>query len=188
MNPTFKSLGFSLLIFLIAGAPATKPTSQPVMQSMAEDLIHYVAPPDPWVSHDTNVADSVYFQTPKGDSAIQAIYAPKDFVLSSAEDGAMAAQMVQQIRKEHQDKKVEMVQPPKIIIDKRFDIVIHEKFKVSKDVTEDETHLYKSVGPRVVMVTVSCLSDDKKIIDAAHKAAEDLLASCKFNRKAFKKQ
>ena len=44
--------------------------------------------------------------------------------------------------------------PAKIERDKRFAIVIHEKYKAG-NLTADELHLYKAVGPRVVMLTVN---------------------------------
>jgi hypothetical protein len=187
MNPTTKSLGVLLFASLLAAGPASQPTSQPAMQSMSNDQIHFVAPDAPWVAKAVKAPDTAYYQTTKGDSALQAQWAPKDFELSPDTDDQFAVQISKDLKKKHQDTNTEMVLAPKILKDKRFDIVIHEQFKISKDITEDELHIYKSVGPRVMMVVVSCVSDDPTVIDAAHKAAEDMLDSCKFNRKAFKK-
>jgi hypothetical protein len=187
MKPAIKSLGFVLFASLLAASPTSKPASQPAMQAMANDQIHFVAPGDPWVAKTVKSPDTAYYQSAKGDSAFQAQWAPKDFQLSADSDDQFAVQISKDLKQKHQEAGTEMVLAPKIEKDKRFDIVIHEQFKINKDITEDELHIYKSVGPRVMMVVVSCVSDDKDVIEAAHKAAEDMLDSCKFNRKAFKK-
>jgi hypothetical protein len=156
---------------------------------MCDDQIQYLAPGDPWKAYEAKAPDTIYFQDATNKSALQAQWAPKDFQLSSDTNGSFAVQIAKDLKKKHQDAREKMVQEPKILKDKRFDIVIYERFKLGADgkITEDQMHLYKQVGPRVMMVTVSCVSDDADLIKADHKAAEDLLASCKFNRKAFKK-
>ena len=187
MNPLSRLLVALFFAGLVAAGPASKPSSQPAMQSMSNDQIHFIAPDAPWVAKAMKDADTAYYQTAKGDSAMQAQWAPRDFQLSRDSDDQLAVQIAKDLKKGHQDKKVEMVLAPKVIKDKRFDIVIHEQFKINKDITEDELHIYKSVGPRVIMMVVSCVSSDQDVIDAAHKAAEEMIDSCKFNRKAFKK-
>ena len=79
-----------------------------------------------------------------------------------------------------------MVLEPKIEKDKRFAFIVHEKYKVGEKVA-DQLHVYKSVGPRVLMLTVNSVADDADKTAAIHGAAEDMLAAAKFNRKAFKK-
>ncbi len=183
------ALGFCL----IAARPATKPTTAPsadtsgAVQSLAAEQVQFTPPPAAdWKYRETQTPDSAYFQATKGEGAIQLLWAPKDFQLSRETAGSFAGGIVKDLKAKHAEKKDVVVLAPKIVRDSRFEIYIHEKFKVGQYV-EDELHIYKSVGPRVLMATVSTVEKDEAAVTATHKAAEDLLASAKFNRKAFKK-
>jgi hypothetical protein len=75
---------------------------------------------------------------------------------------------------------------PKIEKDKRFAFIVHEKYKVGEK-TADQIHVYRAVGPRVLMLTVNSVADDADKTASIHAAGKDMLAAAKFNRKAFKK-
>ncbi len=175
-----------LCLLQIAATPTTNPTSQPT-GSMVQDQVHFTPPPDPWVQKEVKTADSVFFQNPKGDCAFIATWEPKDFDLNPDDVGQVSVAILKQLKEKHIAQKQEMLIVPKIVKDKRFDIVIVERFKVSDTVTQDQVHLYKEVGPRVMVVACSSVSTDEQTIADTHKIAEDFLVSCKFNRKAFKK-
>ncbi len=175
-----------LLLSQLAAGPSTKPSTQP-SGTMVKDQVHFTPPPDPWVQKETKVPESVFFQNSKGDCAIIATWRPIDFDLNPTNVGSRAADFVKILKDSHIAKKQQMLIGPKIVKDKRFDIVIVERFKFSETVTQDQVHLYKEVGPRVMDVAASSVSTDEDLIAETHKIAEDFLASCKFNRKAFKK-
>jgi hypothetical protein len=175
-----------LCLFQLAATPTTKPATQP-SGSMVQDQVHFTPPPNPWVQKEVKTPDTAYFQNEKGDCALQATWAPKDFDLNPTNVGQMSVAILKALKDGHVAKNQEMLIPPKIVKDKRFDIAIVERFKVTDSITEDEVHLYKEVGPRVMMVTASSVSTDEDLIAETHKIAEDFLVSCKFNRKAFKR-
>jgi hypothetical protein len=176
-------LGICAFLSLIAADPASKPAVGPDT-SIARDQYHFPAPPvDEWKAIKPDPAsDSITFLNKKGDGVIQLVVLPKD----ASDDPAGAGEMVRQIKLQRAEKHVEMVMGPKIEIDKRFQIVIHEKYKAGDHVA-DQIHVWASVGPRVLMLTVNSVSDDADKSAAIHAAGEDMLAATKFNRKAFKK-
>ncbi len=55
--------------------------------------------------------------------------------------------------------------------------MIHEKYKAG-NLTADELHLYKAVGPRVVMLTVNTVAADADVVTATHDLGKSVLASC----------
>jgi hypothetical protein len=175
----------AITIVALAAAPASQPTDG--QNSLANNQVLFIPPPaDAWKYRQTKTPDSAYFQNTKGDSAIQLLWAPKDFQITPDIVGDIAGGIIKDLKTKHARQNVVVVMQPKIIKDKRFEIYIQEKFKVG-DVTEDELHIDRSVGPRVLMATVCCVASDDDVLAATHKAGEDLLASAKFNRKAFKK-
>jgi len=178
-----------ILTACLAAAPAPAPTSQPAaadLVAIGNNFALFVAPPSPpWNVRQTPNAslDVVYFQNANADGAIQFILAKPDFQIEPETAGQFAAAIVKTLKEKRQQDGNEVVMPATIEHDHRFDIVIHEKFKVG-DATEDELHLYKSVGPRTVMVTASCVSPDPAVVADTFTAAKASLASAKFNKKA----
>jgi hypothetical protein len=187
MNPITRSLGFVLFASLLAAGPASKPASGPDM-SFARDQYHFPAPPTPgWTAVKPDpAAENITFINEKHDGAIQMVLLPKDASVDPDIAMNVAVAMVKQIKEDRAKAGTEMVMEPKIEKDKRFAIVIHEKYKAGKNVA-DQLHIYKSVGPRVVMMTVNSVADDDDKTADIHAVGESLLDSVKFNRKAFKK-
>jgi hypothetical protein len=187
-SPTQNWLTVFLALALLAGAPATGPAIGPDM-SIAKDQYHFPAPAvDEWkaVKPDPD-AESITFLNSKEDGAIQLVLLPKDASVDPDIAMNVAVAMLKQIKADRAKQGVEMVMQPKIEKDKRFAIVIHEKYKVKNDQVADQLHVYKSVGPRVLMLTVNSVAIDADRTAAIHAAGEDLLDAVKFNRKAFKK-
>ena len=83
--------------------------------------------------------------------------------------------------------KQEMLTPPTAVKDKRFDIAIHERFRVKDEVVEDEMHVFKSIGPRTVEVTIATISEDADVVKKTFEDGEAVLAGATYDRKAFKK-
>lgn len=178
-------IGASLLL---AAGPTSKPTPGPDT-SIASDQYHFPAPPSPeWTAIKPDpTAESITYINAKHDGVIQVVLLNKDASVDPDIAGQVAVAIVKQLKADHIQKHVEMVMEPKIERDKRFAIVIHEKYKVGAQVA-DQLHVYRSVGPRVLMLTVNADSDDPDKNVQIHKDGEDLLAAVKFNRKAFKRE
>jgi hypothetical protein len=187
MNPTIKSLGFVLFASLLAASPTSKPAAG-ADTSIAKDQYHFPAPPSPeWTAVKADPdAESITYSNAKHDGAIQMSLLPKGESVDPDAAADYAAEVIKLLNERHQNAHTVVVMQPKIEKDKRFAIVIHEKFKVG-DLTEDELHIYKSVGPRVIMLAVFSVSDDADKTTQIFGDAKDLLDSVKFNRKAFKK-
>jgi len=192
MNPTLrfiKSLGLILCITAsIAAGPATKPAAG-VDTSIAKDQYHFPAPPAPeWSAVNPDpAAESITFLNAGHDGAIQLVLLAKDADVGPGVAMNVAVAIVKQLKQQHAEQKTVMVMDPKIEKDKRFAIVIHEKYKVG-DAVADQLHIYKSVGPRVLMLTVNTTAADPDKVASVQKDAEEMLAAAKFNRKAFKKE
>jgi hypothetical protein len=170
----------------LAASPASQPASSGDLVSIGDDLVRFVAPPPTnWtVRQAANAtADVVYFvHTPKADAEMQFMLAKADFRMSPDTVGQFAAGIVKSLRDKRQKDGTHVVMPATIEHDRRLDIVIHEKFTVGA-VTEDQMHLYKSVGPRTLMLTVSTVSPDPASAADTFAAAKTSLASAKYNRK-----
>ena len=186
-------------VILLAAGPAAKPNSKPDITatskpaagpdtSIARDQYHFPAPPEEqWSAVKPDpAADSITYINKAHDGAIQLVLLAKDASVDSNVAMNVAIAVVKQLKQQHAEQKTQMVMDPKIEKDKRFAIVIHEKYKVG-DKVADQLHIYKAVGPRVLMLTVNSTSDDPDNVAMTQKVAQDLLAAAKFNRKAFKK-
>lgn len=90
----------------------------------------------------------------------------------------MGPAIVRTLRQNHKNAGQKIIMDPKIERDSRFDLRVHEKYEQG-DKVADELHLYRDLGPRVVMVTASAMgqSKDAKTI---HKAGEQVLLSAKW--------
>ena len=179
-----------LLTACLAAAPATAPTASPPatkpvlgdLVSLGDDLVHlYAPPPERWTLLPTKVAsvNLAYFQADDKKSAIQFELAAADFQISPDLAGQMAVGIVKSLKEMRRKSGTAVVMQPTIEKDRRFDIVVHERFKVG-DNTVDEMHLYKSVGPRTVMVAASSVSDDPDAVAGTFAAAKASLATVKY--------
>src|SRR5450432_3013316 len=90
----------AIVVFVAGAGPASRPTSGPVgeRQSLANDLIRFVAPPNPpWTTGERKGdAESVVFVNTSRDGAIQIALLPK----SANVDREVAEQVAVAIRKE----------------------------------------------------------------------------------------
>jgi hypothetical protein len=181
-----KRAGVFGLLALLAASPASQPDSGPDT-SIANDQYHFPAPPpDEWTAVNPDPsADTIAFLNKQHDGAIQLVLLNKDASVDRDVADNVAVAIVKQIKESHAEKKDVMVMQPKIERDKRFAVVVHEKFKVGNSVA-DQIHVYRAVGPRVLMLTVNSVATDPEKAAAIHAAGEDMLAAAKFNRKAFK--
>jgi hypothetical protein len=180
-----------LMTTALAAAPASRPAppaTRPAtgdLVSLGNDLVRFYAPPpDDWVLRATKPVspNRVYFQAADKKSAVQVELASADFTIDAQSVGPMAAAIVKSLKEKRDKDGTEMVLAPKVEHDRRFDIIVHERFKLG-DNTIDELHLYKSVGPRTVMAEASTVLEDPDAAAAVFAAAKTSVASAKWNKK-----
>ena len=179
--------GLFCLVMLLAAAPTSKPAAG-VDTSIANDQYHFAAPPaDQWsaIKPDPS-ADSITLINQAHDGEIQMQLLPRDASVSPDIAMNVAVAVLKQLKATHEQNHDVVILQPKIIKDKRFAFCIHEKFKVGDNVM-DRLHIYKAVGPRVLLVTANSLTQDESKITAIQTTGEEMLDGAKFNRKAFKK-
>ena len=173
----------SLMTVLLGAAPATAPTAD----SIANGLYHFTPPPAAdWTSVKYNpVAEAVLFTNTTRDGQIQLSLLAKDASVDGSLADNVAVAIVKQLKETRTKNKQTMVLPPTVEKDKRFAIVIHEKYKVGEFIA-DQLHVYKAVGPRVMMMTVNSVSTDPDKTKAIHDLGEATLDGAAFVRKAKK--
>lgn len=88
--------------------------------------------------------------------------------------------VIRSLRDAHKKAGQKIVYGPKVEPDSRFVLKVHEKYQAG-DKVADELHIYRNVGPRVVMVTVNAWVSDDAAAKLIHKAGEDLAASVKWS-------
>jgi hypothetical protein len=163
-----------------AAPPSTQASGGP--DTVLHEEYLFTDPPAGWMVYHQAGDESVEFSNEHLHSVILIAFEPKDMIL----DG-MGGQMAKAIDGLPARSGGETVMHAKIEKDKRFDLKIHDKYKVHGKVG-DQLHLYKNIGPRVVEVTIACSAEDQDIIDDVFKTGQDMLAAMKFDRKAFLKQ
>lgn len=100
---------------------------------------------------------------------------PSDAEISPAMGGAI----VRQLRQNHKNAGQKILMDPKVERDPRFDLRVHEKFEQDEKMVE-QLHLYRKVGPRVLMVTANAQTDSQEKSKPVLKAAEDLALDAKW--------
>lgn len=145
--------------------------------SLIGGRLRYLPPPDDtWErAHNVNADDAAAYagRTHQGAIAIQVL--PADAQMSPQMGGAV----VRALRDAHKKADQKVLFGPKVEPDKRFALRVHEKYQ-SGDKIADELHLYRTVGPRVVMVTVNAWVTDEAGAKPIHVAGEDVLVSAKW--------
>lgn len=157
-------------------APATAPAESKRF-TLAEGLIRYT-PPDGWIEAKNVSRDDRAGFVPESRRGVLLIEVwPADGSLSAKAARAICRRIDQTRRKE----EAEVLMPATIERDKRFDLRIHERYR-QKEQTSDQLRLYRSVGGRIVVVTVNTASPDPDEVKDIHGAAEKMLLSAKSTK------
>ena len=182
--------GLSLMLFLgvqraplaaapatAPGSPATRPSTQPVpSQSLANGQIRFAPPPDDWVEATKSrrpTAAAYVSADHLGAIAIEVLPTDADVEPKTAD------LIVRKLRQGRRQSHATIVMEPTLERDDNANIRIHEKYRAA-DKIADVLHLYRKVGPRVVMVTVSALSDTPEAVQAIHDAGQQVSRSTTF--------
>jgi hypothetical protein len=110
----------------------------------------------------------------QGAIAIQVL--PPDAEMTDQMGGAV----IRSLRDAHKKANQKILYGPKVEPDNRFALKVHEKYQ-SGDKVADELHIYRDVGPRVIMVTVNAWVTDEVEAQQIHKAGEDLAFSARWS-------
>lgn len=181
------ALTFFMLLTLgaIAWSADEKPKDAAPEGSLIGGRLTFTPPPEDAWARATNVNsdDAVAYAAHSHMGAIAVQVLPADAEMTPQMGGAV----VRSLRDAHKKANQKVLFGPKIEPDKRFTVRVHEKYEVDGK-TADELHLYRNVGPRIVMVTVNAWVEDEPEAKPIHKAGEDLLASAKWAPSAKKKE
>ena len=147
-------------------------------RSLASDAISYAPPEGKWI-------EAVKSKTPMRDSFVSeshdAMIAIEVLPPSMTITPDLAAAMIKKIRENRKANAQKFVMEPTVEKDERFIIRLHEKYQI-KDKIADQLHLYRQVGPRVVLVTINCLGGED-IAKGQQEVAEKSCLSAEFKGK-----
>jgi hypothetical protein len=185
MPRTFLAAFLAFLTFAaMARSADEKPKDLPPDGSLIGGRLTFTPPPEDAWARATNVnsddAAAYAARDEKGAIAIQVL--PADAEMSPQMGGAV----IRSLRDAHKKANQKILFGPKVEPDKRFTLRVHEKYEVDGK-TADELHLYRNVGPRIVMLTVNAWVDDDHAAKPIHKAGEDLLVRARWAPSAKKK-
>jgi hypothetical protein len=139
-------------------------------------LVYTPPPADGWARAKNVTSDEAAAYASRdehGAIAIQVL--PTDAEMMPQMGGAV----IRALRDAHKKANQKIIFGPKVEPDKRFALRVHEKYQ-SGDRIADELHLYRTVGPRLVMVTVNAWVDDDTAAKPIHAAGEEVLVSAKW--------
>jgi hypothetical protein len=159
-----------------ATAPATSPSTRPASQSLANGQIRFAPPPEDWieVAKSRKPTTAAYVSSDQmGAIAIEVLPTDADVEPKTAD------LIVRKLRQRRRQAGATMLMEPTLERDETANIRIHERYRAA-DKVADVLHLYRKVGPRVVMVTVSALSDTPEAVGAIQDAGQQVSRSATF--------
>jgi hypothetical protein len=169
----------ALASVLLLSALVTAADERPAKESLLGGKVEFTPPGGDWErAHVSGAGDAAAYMNKdhkdhKGLIALQVL--PADAEMSPQMGGAI----VRQLRQNHKQAGQKIVMDPKVERDPRFDLRVHEKFQQGEK-TIEQLHLYRNLGPRVVMVTAQAQADNDEQSKPTLKAGEDLALSAKW--------
>ena len=172
-----------LLLVLVLSTCVVAAEEKPAGESLLGGKVEFTAPPaQEWErAHVTGAGDAAAYMRKDHEGMIAVQVLPADAELS----GQMGGAIVRQLRQNHKAAGQKIVMDPKVERDPRFDLRVHEKYQQS-DKTIDELHLYRNLGPRVLMVTANAQTGGDEHDKPILKSGEDLALSAKWIKPAGK--
>lgn len=141
--------------------------------------LHFSPPEDDDVwqkAKNVNSDDAAAYARHDHQGAIAIQILPPDAEMTDQMGGAV----VRSLRDAHKQANQKILYGPKVEPDNRFALKVHERYQ-SGDKVADELHIYRKVGPRVVMVTVNAWIADDAATKQIHKTGEDLAVSARWS-------
>lgn len=173
---------FSLLVVVAACAVARSSDDKQkntTDATLINGRVHFSPPADDdlWQrAENVNSDDAAAYARRDHQGAIAIQVLPPDAQVTDQIGGAV----IRSLRDAHKKANQKVLYGPKVEPDDRFALKVHEKYQSGEKVA-DELHIYRNVGPRVVMVTVNAWAADDAEVKGIHKAGEDLAASAKWS-------
>ena len=166
-----RALGLIVLV-LLAGVGIAAPAADSDQPGrLAEGKIHYM-PPEGWAENRRGGKfDTVLYLAPDK-NAVLSVEAPPDMDDISP---AAGGKLIVKLREMRKAKGQKSTLGPRVEADNRFDLKIHEKYEFKGKVF-DQVHLYRRVGPRIVMVTANALDEGDRV-QKVHEVAEAVALS-----------
>ena len=176
-------VGIALASLLLLSAVVLAANEKSEKESLLGGKVEFSPPPaDEWQkAHVSGAADAAAYMSKDHKSLIALQVLPADAQVSPQMGGAI----VRQIRENHKQAGQKIVMDPRIERDPHFDLRIHEKFEQDGK-TIEQLHLYRNLGPRVVMVTAQSQADGQDKDKSPLKAGEDVALSAKWVKPAGK--
>jgi hypothetical protein len=170
----------ALLAASIAAAPATKPAAPArVRDGLINGSVRFLVPAD-WQLSDraaNGMSVTYVFPEEKGGIVMLASQQAEGIPLNDARVKQQLAKFVLDHDNEDlKNRKMEIIDAPKLEPDARFMIKVHERFR-DGDTTVDAVHLYRGIGVNLVSVTISVNTDDKDEAKRYHDAGALMLQS-----------
>jgi len=172
-----------ILVVLVPDVRAqTRPTSAPVRnETLAQGTVAYTPPAD-WRFLGVRPDDrGVGYLRLDGLGQIVVTVTPQPQSVPDSLGAKLATQLQQTIRDEAAKGNIQIVTPPKVEVDKRFLLKMHDRFK-AQGKSADRVQFYQGVGRNLVSVVSTAFSDDPDQSKTVHDLAEQVMLSVKLNR------
>ena len=166
------------------GAEPEGEAETPATATLAGGRVEY-APPAGWASKSSEKEHARLHFSPSRESAIAIEVWPPGGQL----DGGIGGAMVRKLRETRRQNGTKVLMAAKQEKDKRFAIRIHEQYEREMPAKEgkepekrvvDQLHLYRKVGPRVVMVTINSVAKEDEQVQEVHRMGEAVAMSAKY--------
>lgn len=173
----------ALAALCLAAGPATKPTATTAPARVRDGLINgsvrFLIPADWEIVSRTDDGMSVVYHTPDKVGIVSILITQQKEAIPQ-HNALVHAQMQKTIlgwdNEDLKNRKVEVIDAPKVEPDDRFMLRVHERFK-DGDHLLDVLHIYRGIGLNLVGVTVAASTEDKAQAKRVHDAAALLLMS-----------
>jgi hypothetical protein len=176
-----------------ADAPSSQPATPDasLVKALANGTVRFTAP-DGWEEAPATATDlRAAFFLPDHASVVSVEVLPADATIGPESFGAI----MRSLRQTRQQRREKFVEGPTNEKDNRFLLRIHEKYRTMVKVddkpaekTASQLHLYRQVGPRIIMVTVWSTADADEELKQAQAAGEEMALSAVFGRPSRKKK
>jgi hypothetical protein len=181
---THRILVTALAVLCLAAGPTTKPASATapaarVRDGLVNGSVRFLIPADWDIVGRADDGFSVVYHTPDHLGVVSVLITQQKEAIPQ-HNAAVYAQMRKTIldwdNQDLKNRKVEVIDAPKVEPDDRFMLRVHERFK-DGDHPLDVLHIYRGIGLNLVGVTVAASTEDKAQAKQVHEAAALLLMS-----------
>jgi hypothetical protein len=172
----------ALAALCLAAGPTTKPAATAparVRDGLINGSVRFLIPADWEIASRTDNGLSVVYQTPDKIGTVSILITQQAEAIPQ-HNAAVRARMQKAIlgwdNEDLKNRKVEVIDPPKVEPDDRFMLRVHERYKDGEH-TLDMLHIYRGIGLNLVGVTVAASTENFAEAKRVHDAAALMLMS-----------